>query len=142
MKNYEHYRSEAEHILQNCKNNTLYTESELFEMYMFARVVIEKVINLNGTLHKTMVPFLKEGKLSYEEKECVVKIKELKIGHNDFHIFFEDDYVSKRILKDIFDDWKSDKDEDGNTKSKTISRYYGNGYSTALIIPYEYEQSI
>jgi len=110
-----------------------YTDAERLDMSNFCMSIIELLIEQASIEHMAVVPVMEDGRLTYAKRACRMTIEKFETGHNDVKVFFADDYVSKHILRNVLDEWKADDPATG--RAPIISRYYGNGYGTACIIP-------
>lgn len=115
---------QSEISIEACKSSTVYSETQIKSMKLHAKLLIQLIHSMNK------LKFAMYDNYKKEDIVCSLKIINLRIGHNDLAIDYENHYFSNKLLKEILTQWQ---------KSGFIDRYYGNGWGTAIHIPFNTE---
>lgn len=116
----ENYIKEMIHKIDDCKQNTYYSEYQINLMKDNGIKLFNYLHDLQGTTY-----ILKED--NEEPKNIVIEFEKFEFGHNDFKIYC-DDYLVKKCMKEIFSKMKDE---------EKIGSQGSNGWGTAFVISYE-----
>lgn len=121
------FESELGRKLTSCIDTTAYTTDDLINMWTFATTYFELAKSIDGTEVEYMVDEHDERGQKTGKKVSVMRkavVESIMTSHNDLQI----NTSTYAITKDVVDALR---------KEKKIPRYFGNGFGTAILIPYE-----